>query len=147
MTRSHQVKRPATVAGLIVLVSSAAGLWCFAVRAKAASKRPGEVQVRGGVIVDDVIVADGNVRGADNQDSLEQCVLYRELGYGHIVESGIVEAIHKDAMCKICGVDHGGVGVGANQRQRHPDGDLLLVNAGCDVNRVARFRVIDCGLD
>jgi len=57
-----------------------------------------------------VIVADYDVGRAHNQNSFVQGVLDRESGSDHTVETGIVEAVHEDAVRKAGGVDNGFVG-------------------------------------
>src|SRR5450432_1127894 len=106
---AYQMERSAAVTGFIVLISAASGL------VGAANSRSREYQARGFIIIQDVVVADGDVRSAHDQNSFVQSIFHREPSNGYVVKAGMIETVHKDAVCKTGGINDGLTSAGADQ--------------------------------
>src|ERR1700733_8490628 len=128
MDCSDQMDRATAVAGLIVFVGPASRL------VGTTYGRAGKFQAWVFVIVDDVVVADDDVGGGEEQNAFILGVLDCESGDDHIMDARIIEAVHKNAVRQVRGVNGGRPGPRAQKRQRFADGDLLIVGAGGDLD-------------
>jgi hypothetical protein len=138
---THQVKGAAAVTGFVILVDSVARL------TGAAGKIAGEKQARGSVVIYDRIVANGDIRSADDQNPLEQRIFYGESGYRHIGKPGIIVTIDEDPMCEACGIDDCLFCAGSNERHGNANCDLFVVGSGMNIDDIMSGGVTHRGLN
>src|SRR6202522_1401429 len=119
------MNRASTVAAFIGLISGLA-IAC----------RPGAENWSLFIIVQYFIVSDGRGGRIENQNPFVQRVLHPESGNLYIVQSGMIETVHEDAIGKSGSVNDGPPGTRSEQRHRLADHPIFGVGACRDLDHV-----------
>src|SRR3984885_6692463 len=131
----------AAVSGFIILIDAVTRL------IRATGCRSSEPQAGCGIVVNHAVVLNGDIRSAHHQNALKVCVLYLKSGNGDLLQAGMVETIHEDAMREPGGINNRGTRTRSDNRHWKTNDHFFAVGTGFNLDEIVGSGMVDGGLD